>query len=200
MSTNMFDRRQKMFDWRPKAVPQKRNLDQNINDSKSHICNFYLKILFRANNFIPHVLVDIMRFFYIPEFIAENLKPNKNQRKRLPILQYILAQKTSLILRISTLVELKIICFQNTAKKLSQLTDFPADMFLFDVRKNICTASFPHAQELLSWNALKANVCIFPYISLRKFCFKDLARFYLVVWGVRGGWIISLRELTAWVL
>ena len=88
--------------------------------------------------------------FFIPEFIAENLKPNKNQRKRSPILQYIFAQKTSLILRISTLLKLKIICSQNTAKKPSHFTNFPADMFLFGVRKNICTASFPDAQELLS--------------------------------------------------
>ena len=138
----MFDRRQKMFDRRPKAVPQKRNLDQNINDSKSHICNFYLKILFRANNFIPHVLVDIMRFFYIPEFIAENLKPNKNQRKRLPILQYILAQKTSLILRISTLVELKIICSQNTAKNFLSLQIFQQTCFCLMSEKTFALHHF----------------------------------------------------------
>ena len=138
-------------------------------------------------------------FIFIPEFIAEILKPNKNQRERSPILQYIFAQKISLILRISTLLKLKIICSQNTAKKLSQFTNFPADMFLFGVRKNICTASFPDAQELLSWNTVKSNVCIFLYISLRKFCFKDLARFYTVVWGVGGGWIISLRGLAVCV-
>ena len=154
-----------------------------------------MKILFWAYNFIPHVPVDIIRFFFIPEFIAENLKPNKNQRKRSPILQYIFAQKTSLILRISTLLKLKIICSQNTAKKLSQFTNFPADIFLFGVRKNLCTASFPDAYELLSSTTLKANVCIFLYISLRKFCFKDLARFYLVAWGVGEDWIISLRSL-----
>ena len=88
--------------------------------------------------------------FFIPEFVAENLKANKNQRKRSLILQYSFAQKTSLILRISTLLKLKIICSQNTAKKLSQFTNFPANMFLFGVRKNICTAPFPDAQELLS--------------------------------------------------
>ena len=126
----MFDRRRKIKKKHPKAVPQKRNLDQNINDSKCHICNFFLKILHRAYNFIPHVPVDIIRFCFIPEFIAENLKPNKNQRKRSPILQYIFAQKTSLILRISALLKLKIICSQNTAKKLSQFTNFPARFYL----------------------------------------------------------------------
>ena len=53
-------------------------------------------------------------------------------------------------------------------QKLSLFTNFPANMFLFGVRKNICTAPFPDAQELLSWSTLKANVCIFLYISLRK--------------------------------
>ena len=56
--------------------------------------------------------------FFIPEFVAENLKANKNQRKRSLILQYSFAQKISLILRISILLKLKIICSQNTAKKL----------------------------------------------------------------------------------
>ena len=98
----------------------------------------FLKILF------PYVPVDIISFV-IPEFVAENLKANKNQRKRSLILQYIFAQKTSLILRISTLLKLKIICSQSTAKKLSQFTNFPANMFLFGARKNICAAPFPDA-------------------------------------------------------
>ena len=38
----------------------------------------FLKILFRAYNFIPHVPVDIIRVFIIPEVVAENLKANKN--------------------------------------------------------------------------------------------------------------------------
>ena len=37
--------------------------------------------------------MDIISFF-IPEFAAENLKPNKNQPKRSLILQYSFAQKT----------------------------------------------------------------------------------------------------------
>ena len=95
----------------------------------------FLEILFRAYNFSPRVPVDIIRVFFIPEFVAENLKANKNQQKRSLILQYCFAQKTSLILRISTLLKLKITCSQNTAKKLSQFTNFPANMFLFGVRK-----------------------------------------------------------------
>ena len=63
---------------------------------------------------------------------------------------------------------MKIICPQNPAKKLSQFTKFPVNMSLFSVRKNIYNAPFSDAQELLSSSTLKANVCIFLYISLRK--------------------------------
>ena len=59
----------------------------------------FLKILFRECNFIQHVPVDII-IFVIPEFVAENLKANKSQRKRSLILQCSFARKNSLILRI----------------------------------------------------------------------------------------------------
>ena len=70
------------------------------------IQNLIFVILFLKISF-PHVPVDIISFF-IPEFVAENLKANKNQRKRSLILQNSFAQKTSLILQISTLLKLKI--------------------------------------------------------------------------------------------
>ena len=38
----------------------------------------FLKILFRAYNFSPHVPMDIIGVFFIPDFVAENLKANKN--------------------------------------------------------------------------------------------------------------------------
>ena len=50
--------------------------------------------------------------------------------------------------------------------------NFPADMFLFGVSKNICTAPFLDAQELHSWSTLKENVSIFQYISVRKVLFQ----------------------------
>ena len=100
-------------------------------------------------------------------------------------MQYSFAQKTILILRISTLLILKITCSQNTAKKLSQFTNFPANMFLFGVRKIICTEPFSDAQELLSWSTLKANVCIFLYISLRKWLLQRCSK---ILSGGMGGW------------
>ena len=92
--------------------------------------------------------------------------------------------KTSLILRISTHLKLKIICSQNRAKKFSQFTNFPAKMFLFGARKNICTTLLPYAQELLSWSTLKAIVCIFLQISLRKCLLQRLSN--ILSCGMRG--------------
>ena len=76
----------------------------------------FLKIFFRGYNLSPHVPVDIIRVFFIPEFVAGDLKANKNQLKRSLILKHSFAQKISLILRISTLLKLKITCSQNTAR------------------------------------------------------------------------------------
>ena len=58
----------------------------------------FLKILLRAYSLGAHVPVDIIRVYFIPEFVAKNLKANKNQRERSIILQYSFAQKTSLTL------------------------------------------------------------------------------------------------------
>ena len=153
----------------------------------------FLKIFFRAYNLSPHVPVDIIRVFFIPEFIAENLKANKNQPNRSLILKYIFAQITSFILRISTLLKLKIIYSQKTAKNPYQFTNFLASTFLFGVRKSISTAPYPDAQELLYWSTLKANVCMFLCISL---FVSKMKQDFIWCYGGWGGSIISLRRLT----
>ena len=87
-------------------------------------------------------------------------------------------------MRISTHLKLKIIYSQNTAKNISQFTNFPPKMFLFGVIKNICTTLLPYAQELLYWSTLKANVCIFLQISLRKCLLQRLSN--ILSCGMRG--------------
>ena len=88
----------------------------------------------------------------------------------------------------------------NIAKNLSHFTNFLANMFLCDVRKNICTASFLDTQELHSWSTLKVNVRIFLYITLKKICFQDVIMFYLVGSGMGGDWINFLRWFSVWAL
>ena len=56
-------------------------MGQYRNDSKSHIYySFFENIILGIQIFYigPHVLVDIIRAFFIPEFLAETLKANKN--------------------------------------------------------------------------------------------------------------------------
>ena len=69
--------------------------------------------------------------------------------------------KTSLILWTSTHLTLKTICSWNTAKNLSHFTTSSANMLLYSVKKK---------------SASKANVCIFLYISLKKFLFQRCSK------------------------
>ena len=56
-------------------------------------------------------------------------------------------------------------------------SNFLANLSLLGARKKNCTASFLDTQELHSWSTLRANVCVFLYISVRKFCSWDVVRF-----------------------
>ena len=52
-----------------KVVPKKPNLDQNINDSKSDICNLFFENIISASgiqlfHIHPHVSTDIIRAFF----------------------------------------------------------------------------------------------------------------------------------------
>ena len=99
---------------------------------------------------------------------------------------------------------MKIIYSWNTSKNFSDFTNFPANMLLCIVRKNIYTTLFQVAQELHCWSTLKANVCIFLYISIKRLCFRDVVRFYLVGGGGGCGmgwdWINFLRWFAVWAL
>ena len=110
----------------------------------------------------PHVPVDIIRVS----------KPTKSSEKDHSFYNTVSLKKTSLILRTSTHLTLKIICFRNIVKNLSDFKSIPANMFLFGVRKNVWAASFLDAKELYSVSTLKGNICVFLYISVRKFLFQ----------------------------
>ena len=128
--------------------------------------------------------MDIIRYIFFNFTISSRKSKNQQKlaKKDHTFYNTVLLKKPHPFL---THLTLKIIYSQSTAKSLSDFTNFPANMFLCGVRKNICTRPFCEAQELHSWSTLKANVCIFLYISLKKFCFRDIVRFYLI--GVEGG-------------
>ena len=131
-----------------KHSPKRQNLDQNINDSKSHN----------------------LEFFFWKYFFGHNIFLYLSSRKDHTFYNTVSLKKTSLILR--------------TSAHLTLITNFTANMFLFGVRKDICTAAFLGVQWLHFWTTLKANVCIFLYISLKKLCSRDVVRSYLVGGGI----------------
>ena len=123
---------------RPRTVPpKKRSLDQNKNDSKSYIWNSF----FENIHLHPHVSVDIIKLFLVSDFLAESLKDRS-------FYNTVSLKNTSLILRTSTHLTLKVLCSRNTANNLSHFTNVRANLFLVGVRKNICTARFLDTQEL----------------------------------------------------
>ena len=137
--------------------------------------------------------MDIIKVFFIAEFVAEYLKANKNQAKRSLILKYSFAQKTSPILRISILEKIKKNMLpKHSQKAFSVYKSSSKYVSVWCQEKHLhCTISWRPRTTLL--NHFKSK-CLYISVYL-SFCFKDEARFYLVVWGVGGGWIISLRRL-----
>ena len=91
--------------------------------------NLFLKILFRAYK----VFIFVQTFHWIlSDFIFNfrfSRRKSQSQQNRSLILQYSYAQETSLILRTSTHLTLKIICSRNTAKSLSDLINFQQTRF-----------------------------------------------------------------------
>ena len=125
----------------PKVVPQKTNLDQNINDSKSHIWN----------SFIENIISDTTTFLCSStcssghhHSIFWDLKANKNYRDRSLIFQYGFAQNASFILRTSTHLTLKIICFRNLPKTFITVQIFQQTCF--------CLLSEKHLRCTISWH------------------------------------------------
>ena len=118
--------------------------------------------------------------FLILEFVAENLKASKNQRKRSLILQYSFAQKTSLILRISTPLKLKIICSQ---KPFSVYKFSSKHVSVWCQKKHLhCTISWSPRTTFLKYFESK---CLYISVYLfKKFVSKTYQDF---IWWYGGG-------------
>ena len=174
-------------------------MDQNLNDSKSHIWNFFLENIIsgiRAYKFFTFVRT----FQWTSSEIWFSSRKSQSQKriseKDHSFYNYSFAQKTSLILWTSTHLTLKIICSHNTAKNFSVFTNFSANMFLFGVRKSIFTATFFEGQKLHSCSILKANIFMFLCISLRKCLFKRHSKIFFW-WGMGWG---EAEEFPLWWL
>ena len=139
-------------------------MDQNINDSKPHIWNHFIKNIISGIQIFyihPHVPADIIKVFLDFRFSRRKYQSQQKLLIKIIYFAYRFAQNISLILVTSTLLTLKIICSRQTSKNLSNFTNFLGNMFLVGVRKRICTPLFLDTQELHSWSTLEANACIF---------------------------------------
>ena len=92
----------------------------------------------------PDVPIEITRVFFI-NFKFSGRK-SQSQQKLAKKTTHFTIQFRPTLLRTSTHLTLKIISSRNKVKSVSEFANFPEDMFLFGVRKNICTAPFLDSQ------------------------------------------------------
>ena len=124
--------------------------------------------------------MDIIRVFFNFRFFSRESQSQQKLPKKATHFTIQFRSK-NLIIWTSTHLTLKIICCCNTAKNLSEFTkNFPANMFLFGVRKNHLHSTVCWCPKLHYWSTLKTNVRLFLHISVR----KDVVRFSLI-----GGWV-----------
>ena len=116
--------------------------------------------------------MNISEFFFNFRFSSIKSQSQQKLAKKITYLKLqVRSKKTWLILQTLTHLTLKNTCSRDTAKKPFSFYKFPTK-HLVGVIKNIDTAPFLDASELPSRSTLKANVCIFLYIYLRKFLFQ----------------------------
>ena len=138
-----------------------------------------MKILF------PHVTVGIIRVFFIPEFVAENLKANKIQWKRSHSFYYSFAQK--------------IISSQNISKNILSLQIFQQACFCLVPEKTFALHHFLTSRTTFL-NHFESKCLYISVYLFKKFLFQRRIKIVLVVWRVGEAEIISLRRLAVWVL
>ena len=161
--------------------PKKRNLDQNINDSKSHLWNsFFENIISDIQLFYirSNVPVNIIRAFLISDLLAEILKAKTN----LSFYNTVLLKKTSLILRTSTRLALGITCSRKKSQKPFWVYNF-SDLakfiyFLLRFQKTTTTITTKKQKPFALHHFLKAKncipVCIFLYIFISVYLLEKM--------------------------
>ena len=140
----------------------------------------FLKILFRACNVCPDVPEDIIRVFLISDLLAECLKANKKPAKK--------------ITHFTTKFRLKNLTYFTwhwkqyvTATQLKKVLT----LHIFQQRC-FCLGS----EKIFALHHFVMPVCIFLYISLRKFLFREHSKVLSGRECMGGAWISSLRRLT----
>ena len=158
-----------------------------------------MKILFRACNFIPHVPVGIIRVFIIPEFVAENLKANKHQRKKIThfIIQFCSRNLTHFT---------NLNSFETENHMPPKHSQKASSVYKLSSKHVSVWCQKKHLRCTISWRRrttfLKHFESKYLYISVylyKKFLFQRRIKILSGGMGGWGGWIISLRQLAVWV-
>ena len=125
------------------------------------------------------------RFFYNFRISSRKSKSRQKLEKKSHILQYSFAKKTTLKLNS---LDIENNMLPKHRLKPFWLYKFSSKNVSVWCQKNICTTPFLNAQELHFWGTLKANVCIFLYISLKNNLFPRRSK-VLSGRGWYGGWL-----------
>ena len=140
-----------------------------------------MKLLFRAYK----VFIFVQTFHWISldfffNFIFSSRKSQSKQQLAKKITHFTIQFCSKNLIHLMNLnwLEIENNMLSQHSQKPFWLYKFSANMFLFGIRKNICTAPFLDAQELHSSITLKANVCIFLYISLRNLLFQRRSKVF----------------------
>ena len=143
------------------------------------ISNVRFGILFRAYNFFSSVLLFNFRF--------SSRKSQSQQKLAKKITHFRIQFRSKNLTNFMNLDSLEIennMLPQCRQKTFLTLKIFQLICFCLVSEKSICTAPFLDSQELHSRSTLKANVCIFLYVSVRTFLFQRHSKILS-----DGGWV-----------
>ena len=124
-----------------------------------------------------HTSGHYQSFFLNSNFLAESLKPTKTIENNQFFYDTVLLKNLTHFTNLNSLNIEKNMLPQHIQKPFSLYKC--SSKHLVGVKKNICTAPFLDAQEMHSQSTLKANVCIFLYISVRKCLFQRRSKFFI---------------------
>ena len=138
----------------------------------SHLEFIFWKYYFGHTSFYirPHAPVDIIRvffFFFNFRFSTKNSQSQQKLAKKMTHLTIHFRSKN-----LAHFTNLKSLDIEINMLPQHSQKPFWLYIFLFDLRKNICSTSFLDVQEPHSWSPLKANVCMFLYTSVTKLLFQ----------------------------
>ena len=127
-----------------KQSPKKQNLDQNISDSKSHICNSFFENIFSTQSSGNH---QIFLFQNLQQKISKSIKTSEKDHS---FYRQFHSKNHTHFTNLNSFKTENNMLPKRSQRNFFSLQIFQQTCFCLLSEKNICTAPFPDAQELLS--------------------------------------------------